>query len=65
MTDSFRNRVKADLIKNHIAVTPCNCIGPQNMEPMCPCKMRASRIFKRNGRWIQPEVDLGPVFPEF
>jgi hypothetical protein len=37
----------------------CGCIGPQNGEPRCPCQMRF--IVKRNGRWIQKEVDLGPA----
>jgi len=39
--------------------TPCNCVGPQNGEPACPCAMR--RLIKRNGRWVQPEVDMGPI----
>lgn len=38
---------------------PCNCVGPQNGEPRCPCQMR--KVIKRDGRWIQPEVDLGPA----
>jgi len=37
----------------------CNCIGPQNGEPRCPCMMRG--LIQRNGRWIEPEKDLGPV----
>lgn len=41
------------------AMNPCNCIGPQNGQPRCPCQMRG--IEKRNGRWIQREVDLGPA----
>jgi hypothetical protein len=39
----------------------CGCIGPQNGEPKCPCAMRG--VFQRDGRWIQAEVDLGPVSP--
>jgi hypothetical protein len=38
----------------------CNCIGPQNGEPKCPCMMR--NVFKKNGRWVQAEIDLGPSF---
>jgi len=38
---------------------PCNCVGPQKGEPMCPCRMRG--VIIRNGHYIQPEVDLGPV----
>lgn len=39
----------------------CNCIGPQNGQPYCPCQMKAKNVFERNGRWIEPEKDLGPV----
>ena len=37
----------------------CNCVGPQNGEPRCPCQMR--NIIIRDGRYIEPEKDLGPV----
>lgn len=37
----------------------CNCVGPQNGEPLCPCKMR--NVIIRDGRYIQKEHDLGPV----
>lgn len=37
----------------------CYCIGPQHGEPVCPCEM--SQVFERDGRWIQKEIDLGPV----
>jgi hypothetical protein len=37
----------------------CNCVGPQPGMPRCPCQMRG--LIQRDGRWIQPEVDLGPV----
>ncbi|KZY25593.1 hypothetical protein A3728_18465 [Sulfitobacter sp. HI0040] len=41
----------------------CNCIGPQPGYPRCPCGMR--NLIQRDGRWIQPEQDLGPaVKPE-
>ena len=36
---------------------PCNCIGPQNGQPLCPCMMRG--VSQRDGRWIMPERDLG------
>ena len=29
----------------------CNCIGPQNGEPLCPCRMRNVTI--KNGRYIE------------
>lgn len=37
----------------------CSCVGPQNGAPRCPCIMR--QVIKRNGRYILPEQDLGPV----
>ena len=40
----------------------CNCIELQRNEPKCPCLMR--NIIECEGRWIQKEVDLGPVVPE-
>lgn len=40
---------------------PCNCMGPQNGQPKCPCQMRG--VVQRDGRWIEPERDLGPVRP--
>ena len=40
----------------------CNCIGPQNGEPYCPCMMR--NVVERDGRWVRPETDLGPVNPQ-
>lgn len=39
----------------------CNCVGPQNGQPRCPCMMRY--VTTRDGRWIEPERDLGPVGP--
>ena len=42
----------------------CFCIGPRNGEPLCPCAMRMRGIFKRDGHWIEPEHDLGPVAAE-
>jgi len=37
----------------------CFCIGPQNGEPLCPCRMVSVVI--KNGRYVQPEEDLGPT----
>lgn len=37
---------------------PCNCIGPQNGQPVCPCAMRSVTI--EGGRYVQ-RSDLGPV----
>lgn len=38
---------------------PCACMGPQNGEPLCPCAMRG--VIVRDGRYIVPERDIGPV----
>ena len=40
-------------------LTACNCIGPQQGFPKCPCMMRG--LIQRDGRWVEPEKDLGPV----
>lgn len=36
----------------------CNCIGPQNGNPVCPCAMRGVTV--ENGRYVQ-KIDLGPA----
>lgn len=36
----------------------CNCIGPQNGQPACPCQMRNVVIL--NGRYVRT-TDLGPA----
>lgn len=43
----------------------CNCIGPQNGEPLCPCMMRARKVYEKDGRWIEPEKDLGPILKAY
>lgn len=43
-----------------LAASACCCIGPQNGEPVCPCRMRNVTI--ENGRYVRKE-DLGPVSP--
>ncbi|MBD3844254.1 hypothetical protein IED13_00990 [Bosea sp. SSUT16] len=45
--------------RNWVDTFACNCIGPRNGEPRCPCAMR--NVTERDGRWIVPEQDLGPV----
>ena len=37
----------------------CNCVGPQNGQPYCPCQMRNVQI--KEGRYVRPEQDLGLV----
>lgn len=36
----------------------CGCIGPQNGDPVCPCRMRSMQ--QVNGRWVE-QIDHGPV----
>jgi hypothetical protein len=36
----------------------CNCIGPQQGAPLCPCQMRGVTI--KDGRYIK-EIDYGPA----
>lgn len=53
----------ADYCSIAISQTPianaCNCIGPQNGQPLCPCQMTMVQI--KNGRYVMPERDLGPA----
>jgi hypothetical protein len=52
----------ADLPKDWLTSPPpqaCNCIGPQRGEPFCPCVMRGVTV--KNGRYVIPERDVGPV----
>lgn len=44
---------------NHNDTWSCNCVGPQNGEPMCPCQMK--QVSVRDGRYVIKERDLGPV----
>lgn len=39
----------------------CFCTGPKNGQPYCPCEMKRRGIVQRNGRWVEPEKDLGEV----
>lgn len=39
----------------------CNCVGPQDGQPVCPCRMRNVRV--RDGRYVE-ETDLGPAYPK-
>lgn len=39
----------------------CNCIGPQNGNPVCPCRMRGLKQI--DGRWVEV-IDHGPVYYE-
>jgi len=36
----------------------CNCVGPRNGQPLCPCMMRSVSV--ENGRYVQT-IDHGPV----
>ena len=45
-----------------LTLQSCNCIGPQNGQPLCPCQMRG--VVERDGRYVKVS-DLGPVTPVF
>lgn len=56
----FRDGVFGTYQANPVVMqNACNCIGPRNGEPRCRCQMR--NVIERDGRWIVPEQDLGPV----
>lgn len=37
---------------------PCDCIGPQNGQPLCPCQMKGVTV--KDGRYVLVR-DLGPA----
>lgn len=39
----------------------CNCVGPQDGQPLCPCQMGG--LIMRDGNWIRPEKIVAPVRP--
>ncbi len=42
------------------AMSGCYCVGPQNGEPLCPCRMRA--VLMIEGRYVEL-MDYGPIPP--
>jgi hypothetical protein len=36
----------------------CNCVGPQDGQPLCPCRMSSVRIV--DGRYVEV-IDHGPA----
>ena len=44
--------------QQHPAQRACNCIGPQNGQPLCPCMMAGVEV--KNGRYVKT-IDYGPV----
>jgi hypothetical protein len=43
---------------NDFSTRLCNCIGPQNGQPLCPCQMAGVKIV--DGRYVKT-TDLGPA----
>jgi hypothetical protein len=39
-------------------VAECFCVGPQNGEPLCPCRMRHVQV--KDGRYVET-IDHGPA----
>ena len=39
-------------------INQCNCIGPQDGRPLCPCLMRTVKVV--DGRYVRT-IDLGPA----
>lgn len=51
--------IKAGLIRQKWH-QECGCIGPQNGQPLCLCRMRDQGVTIKAGRYVRPEQDLGP-----
>ena len=58
MTDTTKKWTEKEVDDVINAPWSCNCIGPQNGKPLCPCQMRGVRVV--NGRYVRVE-DLGEV----
>lgn len=41
-----------------VEVKPCFCVGPQDGQPICPCRMRNVQV--KDGRYVET-IDYGPV----
>lgn len=41
-----------------VDIKQCFCVGPQNGNPVCPCKMLSLKIV--NGRYVET-IDHGPA----
>lgn len=54
------NAIEAVMQRIDSAPRACNCIGPQNGQPRCPCAMRNVKVV--NGRYVEVN-DLGPALP--
>lgn len=57
MVDDWKRRLQSITVPSqgdHV----CGCIGPQNGEPLCPCRMRCVTI--KDGRYVEV-IDHGPV----
>ena len=54
LLEAWRHQAGPSKVETH----PCFCIGPQNGEPLCPCRMRSVKIV--DGRYVQV-IDYGPA----
>lgn len=52
------DRMFGGYIATDTAIQSCNCIDPQNGQPLCPCAMRGVQII--DGRYVRV-TDLGPA----
>lgn len=57
----WQKALTSQMAKPDQHVNSCGCVGPQNGQPLCPCKMSGVKI--KDGRYVMPERDLGPVSP--
>lgn len=46
------------IIAAQIGTHSCGCVGPQNGQPLCPCRMRSVKVV--DGRYVQV-IDHGPA----
>ena len=61
MGPGYQSQLKVSVTEYGPRVTSCHCTGPQGDQPYCPCRMKALGVIKRNGRYVIPERDCGPI----
>ena len=58
MIKRYKDLMGSSTVTGNNYYTLCNCIGPKDGEPLCPCRMKNVKV--QDGRYIEV-IDHGPV----
>ena len=58
MIKRYKDLMGSNTVTDNNYYTLCNCIGPKDGEPLCPCRMKNVKV--QDGRYIEV-IDHGPV----